>query len=55
MNEFYSHKPNTYIGSYREVNNNIRHISFIHVWKNYNYINQDFHINKVIIILLLLL
>jgi hypothetical protein len=26
MNEFYSHKPNTY--SYREVNNNIQHIKF---------------------------
>ena len=26
MNEYYSHKPNTY--SYREVNNNIQHIKF---------------------------
>ena len=26
MNEFYSHKPNTYC--YREVNNNIQHIKF---------------------------
>jgi hypothetical protein len=26
MNEFYSHKSNTY--SYREVNNNIKHIKF---------------------------
>jgi len=26
MNEFYSHKPNTY--SYREVTNNIQHIKF---------------------------
>ena len=26
MNEFYSHKPNTY--SYSEVNNNIQHIKF---------------------------
>ena len=40
MNEFYSYKPNTY--SYREVNNNMQHIlSFVHVWKNYNYTNQE--------------
>ena len=26
MNEFYSHKPNTY--SYSELNNNIQHIKF---------------------------
>jgi hypothetical protein len=40
MNELYSYKPNTY--SYREVNNNIQHIlSFVHVWNNYNYTNQE--------------
>ena len=40
MNEFYSHKPNTYC--YREVNNNIQHIKFFYICgKNYNYINQE--------------
>jgi hypothetical protein len=40
INEFYSHKPNTY--SYREVNNNIKHIKFFtYVEKIYNYINQE--------------
>jgi hypothetical protein len=39
MNEFYSHKPNTY--TYREVNSYIQHIKFfVNVWKNDNYTNQ---------------
>ena len=38
MNEFYSHKPNTY--SYREVNSYIQHIKFCTcVGKSYNYTN----------------
>ena len=47
MNEFYSHKPNTY--SYREVNNNIQHIKFVHVWKNTITLTRrwDFHINNL--------
>ena len=49
MNEFYSHKPNTY--SYREVNNNIQHIlSFIHVWGKITITltrRWDFHINNL--------